>query len=93
MSAIVNGKRSKGIRKKQAATAGALHFVNYFESNARKQETHTEDWIKNIQIRTKKDLERHGLNSLVTQHIKQLILEYERSLLKEDWENTSTGSV
>ena len=86
-------RKVKTLEKKQAATLAALHLVNYFESNARKQETHTEDCIKNIQIKTKKDLERHGLHSLITQQIKQQVLEYERSLLKEALENTSTSSA
>lgn len=75
-------KKIAGIEKKQAATASALHLLNYFENNKDIHESHTKSLLPTLDARTKKDIQRNGLPTLVTYQIKLKVLHYEASLLK-----------
>ncbi len=78
---LVTDKKVAALEKKQVKTTAALHLINYFENNTDKKQTDIEDLSKRIQIRTKKEIERHGLPILVAHQIKQQVLQYEAKLI------------
>ncbi|WP_264521832.1 hypothetical protein [Flavobacterium sp. N1994] len=77
-----NDKKVNRLEKKQQAKEAAMHLVQYFENHPNKKTTFTEKVVQSIQTRTKKDKQQKVLPDLVTQQIKQQVLQYEASLLK-----------